>query len=95
MEDIIKQIIENDLEDLRGLKISGKVPVDPDFINEMIEELLKSEKVEPASSEASESASAATLPEADYRTLFSKHIRKLKVAVEDEKIVLHFDIQIG
>lgn len=93
MEEIIKHIIENELEDLSGLKIRGKVPVDPDFLNEIIAGMLKSEPGESGSS-ATESSSSPSLPEADYRALLSKHIRKLEVSVEGEKIVLHFDIRI-
>lgn len=93
MEEIIKQIIENDLEDLRGLKVSGKLPVDPEFINEMIATMLKPDASETESA-GTEKTSAASLPPADYRSLLGKHIKKLEVAVEGEKIVLHFDIRI-
>jgi hypothetical protein len=93
MEEIIKEIIENDLEDLRGLKISGKVPVDPDFLNEIIAGMLKPETGK-SGSPTTEPSSAPSLPEADYRALLGKHIRKLEVSVEGEKIVLHFDIRI-
>lgn len=98
MEELIKRLLANDLEALRGLRINGKVPVHPDLINEVIAQVLQPEeapvKAGPTT-ESGASASGSPVPNGvDPVALLRRHLRHLEVGVEEGRIVVNFNVQV-
>ncbi len=98
MEELIKRLLANDLEDLRGLRINGQVPVHPNLINEVIAQALRPGpppvKAGPAT-DSGNSASGSPVPKGvDPVALLRRHLKHLEVEVEDGRIVVNFDVQV-
>lgn len=98
MEEIIKQLLDNNLRDLRGMKIKGKIPVDPSFLNELIAEWLDSgsnpETRTSAPSVTKEDASEPDIPLGKMPGLIRRHLKQLELGVEDGKMVMSFEFRV-
>ncbi len=98
MEELIKHLLDNNLRDLKGMKVSGKIPVDPAFLNELIEEWLRAGSTpEPGASAPSSTAPASSgsgIPVDKLPNLIRRHVKKLELGVENGKMVLAFEFRV-
>lgn len=98
MEEIIKQLLDNNLRDLRGMNVKGKIPIDPAFINELIAGWLDSgsnpETGTSAPSVTEGDASKPDIPLGKMPDLIRQHLKKLELGVEDGKMVVSFEFRV-
>lgn len=78
--------IDNDFADLKGLSITGHIPVNDQLINQLITEVLQGGLT-------SGPPSAGAAPAIDMRPLM-KFVKKAEVHATDGKISLDFDVAI-
>ena len=98
MEEIIKHLLDNDLRDLQGMKVKGKIPVEPAFLNELIAEWLDAgQRPKPGASAPSvteEEASKPDIPLDKMPDLIRQHLKKLELGVEGGKMVVSFEFRV-
>lgn len=105
MDELIKRLMANNFAELRGLNVSGDIPVKQEIINEFIAAFLKdgvsaSASPSPVSQDvsapaapaaASAAAAASSSPLAGMsKTDLLKLVRDLKVTADDGKVNIHF-----
>ena len=91
MKNTLQQLISSDYEELRGLHLTGTIPVDPALLNEIIRNFLHSDSIpkagkHPASPKSGESA--------DLLLRLRKYLKKLEITTQGERIVVEFEIKI-
>jgi len=98
MEELIKKLLANDLEELRGLRINGQVPVHPDLINQVIAQLLEPEQGEaptgPARQGGTSNAGSGASKGVNPVALARRYLNNLEVRVEDGRIIVDFDVRV-
>lgn len=91
MKNIFQQLISSDYAELRGLHLTGTIPVDPSLLNELIRNFLDGESTPSAG--GGPASSSVSKGDIDVLSLLRRRLKKLEVHTQGGRIVLEFEIK--
>ena len=91
MNDLINQLLSDNLSILKGLQLTGRVPVPQDLLNDALGEVLKSSAASAPGSAAAPAASPT--PRFDPKAL-APFVKRLNVVFKEGVAVLEFDVRV-
>lgn len=97
MNELLIRLLTENPDALKGLRVTGTIPLREDLVNEalgaVLADLQKPAAAPPAASGASAAPSAAAAPALDARA-FAPHLRTAKVSFRDGAAVLDFEVRV-
>lgn len=94
MNELLIRLLTENPDALKGLRVTGTIPLREDLVNEALGAVLADlQKPAPAPSATPSGPSAAAAPALDARA-FAPHLRTAKVSFRDGAAVLDFEVRV-